>query len=253
MIISRFPFLSGGSAAFAAGIPALHGRLIVQRFRNLDRRSLFVGMRFLCLSLSFLLASIPAMSADVKILNVSYDPTRELYTEINDLFADHYKSRTGVNVTLEQSHGGSSKQARSVIDGLKADVVTLGAGWDITAIERSGLIKPGWQEKLPYNSSPYTSTVGFLVRKGNPKNIKDWNDLTRPDVQVIVPNPKTGAAARWAFRRRRREAQRIFRFIKMPKPARQSRNSTTTTCLFSTRVPAVRRSPSPKNSLAMSC
>jgi ABC-type sulfate transport system substrate-binding protein len=160
---------------------------------------LFVGMRFLCLSLSFLLASLPAMSADVKILNVSYDPTRELYTEINDLFADHYKSRTGVNVTFEQSHGGSSKQARSVIDGLKADVVTLGAGWDITAIERSGLIKPGWQEKLPYNSSPYTSTVGFLVRKGNPKNIKDWNDLTRPDVQVIVPNPKTGAAARWAF------------------------------------------------------
>ncbi|HEY4848679.1 MAG TPA: sulfate ABC transporter substrate-binding protein [Methylocella sp.] len=139
------------------------------------------------------------MSKEAKLLNVSYDPTRELYTEINDLFAEHYKSGTGVSVTFEQSHGGSSKQARSVIDGLKADVVTLALAWDIIAIERAGLIKPGWQEKLPYNSCPYTSTVGFLVRKGNPKNIKNWKDLIRPDVQVIVANPKTSGAGRWAF------------------------------------------------------
>ncbi|HEY8008954.1 MAG TPA: sulfate ABC transporter substrate-binding protein [Methylocella sp.] len=139
------------------------------------------------------------MSEEVKILNVSYDPTRELYSDINSLFAERYKTRTGVSVTFEQSHGGSSKQARSVIDGLKADVVTLALGWDITAIERAGLIKPGWQEKLPYNSAPYTSTIGFLVRKGNPKNIKDWKDLTRSDVQAIVANPKTSGAARWAF------------------------------------------------------
>jgi sulfate transport system substrate-binding protein len=139
------------------------------------------------------------MGKEVKILNVSYDPTRELYADINELFAERYKARTGVSVIFEQSHGGSSKQARSVIDGLKADVVTLALAWDITAIERAGLIKPGWQQKLPFNSAPYTSTVGFLVRKGNPKNIKDWDDLTRPDVQVIVPSPKTSGAGRWAF------------------------------------------------------
>lgn len=167
--------------------------------RHLGIRSFLSGVTFLCLGLLCAAASLPAMSEELKLLNVSYDPTRELYTDINALFAESYKARTGVSVTFEQSHGGSSKQARSVIDGLKADVVTLGAAWDITAIERAGLIKPGWQEKLPYNSSPYTSTVGFLVRKGNPKNIKDWKDLIRPDVQVIVPNPKTGAAARWAF------------------------------------------------------
>jgi sulfate/thiosulfate-binding protein len=129
-------------------------------------------------------SSLQAKNEEVKILNVSYDPTRELFTEINNLFAPHYQSRTGINVSFQQSHGGSSKQARSVIDGLNADVVTLGAGWDITAIERAGLIRPGWQERLPYNSSPYTSTVAFLVRKGNPKNIKDWSDLTRPEVSV---------------------------------------------------------------------
>jgi sulfate/thiosulfate-binding protein len=156
-------------------------------------------MVFSCLSLLFAAPSRPAISEEVKLLNVSYDPTRELYTDINGLFAELYKAHTGMSVTFEQSHGGSSKQARSVIDGLKADVVTLGLAWDIIAIERAGLIKPGWQEKLPYNSSPYTSTVGFLVRKGNPKNIKDWKDLTRPDVQVIVPNPKTSGAGRWAF------------------------------------------------------
>ena len=153
-----------------------------------------------CMSLSVAApVSAPARSEETKLLNVSYDPTRELYSAINDLFAERYKSRTGLGVTIEQSHGGSSKQARSVIEGLKADVVTLALAWDIIAIERAGLIKPGWQEKLPFNSSPYTSTVGFLVRKGNPKNIKDWKDLTRSDVQVIVPNPKTSGAGRWAF------------------------------------------------------
>ena len=153
----------------------------------------------MCLVVSFAAAPLPAMSEEVRLLNVSYDPTRELYSDINNLFTERYKSRNSVSVSFEQSHGGSSKQARSVIDGLRADVVSLALAWDIDAIERAGLIKPGWQAKLPYNSSPYTSTFGFLVRKGNPKNIKDWKDLTRPDVQVIVPNPKTGGGARWAF------------------------------------------------------
>ena len=150
-------------------------------------------------ALSCAAISTPAAAADVKLLNVSYDPTRELYSIINDMFAERYKAQTGMNVIIEQSHGGSSKQARSVIDGLNADIVTLALAFDIIAIERAGLIKPGWQEKLPYNSSPYTSTVGFLVRKGNPKHIRDWTDLTRPDVRVIVPNPKTSGAGRWAF------------------------------------------------------
>jgi len=199
MIISMFFCRSSRSAAIAAGIPVPYGRLLVSGLRGRNGRSSLAGLRFLWLSLLLALATLPAKSAEVNILNVSYDPTRELYTEINELFAEHYKTRTGVNVTFEQSNGGSSKQARSVIDGLQADVVTLGAASDITAIERAGLIEPGWQEKLPYNSCPYTSIVGFLVRKGNPKHIKDWNDLIRPDVQVIVPNPKTSAAARWAF------------------------------------------------------
>jgi sulfate/thiosulfate transport system substrate-binding protein len=156
-------------------------------------------LRSFWLGLSLVSFPLPATTAELKILNVSYDPTRELYSDINSLFVEHYKTRTGVNVTFEQSHGGSSKQARSVIDGLQADVVTLALGWDIIAIERAGLIKPGWQQKLPYNSTPFTSTVAFLVRKGNPKHIKDWSGLTRPGVQVIVPNPKTSGAGRWAF------------------------------------------------------
>lgn len=133
------------------------------------------------------------------ILNVSYDPTRELYSAINDLFTDAYKAKTGISVDVQQSHGGSSKQARAVIDGLQADVVTLGLAWDIIAIQRAGLIKPDWEDRFPYNASPYTSTVAFLVRKGNPKHIKDWKDLLRPDVQVIAPNPKVSGAGRWAF------------------------------------------------------
>ncbi len=141
----------------------------------------------------------PSLGKEVNILNASYDPTRELYADINSQFAELYKLRTGVDVTFEQSHGGSSKQARSVIDGLQADVVTLGLAWDIIAIERAGLIKPGWQQRLPFNATPFTSTVAFLVRKGNPKNIKDWADLTRPGLKVIVANPKTSGGARWAF------------------------------------------------------
>src|SRR6202045_1984566 len=196
MIISKFPLKLGSSPA---GISALQGRRFANCFRKLGRGSFFAGVGFSCLSLLSAAISLPAMSKEVKFLNVSYDPTRELYSDINGLFAERYKAWTGVSVTFEQSHGGSSKQARSVIDGLKADVVTLALAWDIIAIERAGLIKPGWQEKLPYNSCPYTSTVGFLVGKGNPENIKDWKDLIRPDVQVIVANPKTSGAGRWAF------------------------------------------------------
>jgi sulfate/thiosulfate transport system substrate-binding protein len=139
------------------------------------------------------------MAETVTLLNVSYDPTRELYTELNESFAKLYKSQTGTDVKIEQSHGGSSKQARSVIDGLKADVVTLALAWDIIALERAGLVKPGWQAKLPDNASPYTSTVAFLVRKGNPKGIKTWTDLIREGVQVTTPNPKTSGGGRWAF------------------------------------------------------
>jgi sulfate/thiosulfate transport system substrate-binding protein len=194
-MIPEFACISNGFAATAARVQAWQGRQLAKALPNLVARSFRAGLWMSCLSLWFAAASLPSMSKEATLLNVSYD----LYTEINDLFAEHYKSPTGASVIFEQSHGGSSKQARSVIDGLKADVVTLALAWDIIAIERAGLIKPGWQEKLPYNSCPYTSTVGFLVRKGNPKNIKDWKDLTRPGVQVIVPNPKTGAAARWAF------------------------------------------------------
>ena len=189
-MIPEFACISNAFAAIAAGVQAWQGRQYAKALP-----SLWIS----CLSLWFAAASIPAISKEATLLNVSYDPTRELYTEINDLFAERYQSHTGASVILEQSHGGSSKQARSVIDGLEADVVTLALAWDIVAIERAGLIKPGWQEKLPYNSCPYTSTVAFLVRKGNPKNIKDWQDLTRPDVQVIVANPKTSGAGRWAF------------------------------------------------------
>ena len=148
-------------------------------------------------------AAVPfaqAVRADtVTLLNVSYDPTRELYTELNDGFAKAYKAQTGTDVKIEQSHGGSSKQARSVIDGLKADVVTLALAWDIIALERAGLVKAGWQATLPNNASPYTSTIAFLVRKGNPKGIQTWSDLTREGVQVVTANPKTSGGARWAF------------------------------------------------------
>ncbi|QYY30179.1 MULTISPECIES: sulfate ABC transporter substrate-binding protein [Cupriavidus] len=133
------------------------------------------------------------------LLNVSYDPTRELYVDVNAAFAKAWKAQGGDTVTVRQSHGGSGKQARSVIDGLDADVVTLALGYDIDAIAEKGLIKPDWQKRLPHNASPYTSTIVFLVRKGNPKGIKDWNDLVKPGVQVITPNPKTSGGARWNY------------------------------------------------------
>ena len=141
-----------------------------------------------------------AWAKDIKLLNVSYDPTRELYTEFNAAFAKHWKAKTGDNVTVEQSHGGSGKQARSVIDGLPADVVTLALAYDIDAIaDKSRRLPADWQKKLPNNSAPYTSTINFLVRKGNPKGIKDWNDLVKPGVSVITPNPKTSGGARWNY------------------------------------------------------
>ena len=138
-----------------------------------------------------------AAAADITLLNVSYDPTRELYQDINSAFAKDYKAKTGDNVKIRQSHGGSGKQARSVIDGLDADVVTLALAYDIDAIAAHGSLSKDWEKRLPHNSSPYTSTIVFLVRKGNPKGIKDWNDLIKPGVSVITPNPKTSGGARW--------------------------------------------------------
>jgi len=135
----------------------------------------------------------------VELLNISYDPTRELYTKFNKSFADYWKEKTGQNVLINQSHGGSGKQGRSVIEGLDADIVTLALGYDIDQISKAGLIDKDWQSEFKDNSSPYTSTIVFLVRKGNPKNIKDWNDLTRNDVSVITPNPKTSGGARWNY------------------------------------------------------
>lgn len=134
-----------------------------------------------------------------EFLNVSYDPTREFYQEYNQKFGAFWKKRTGQDVDFKQSHGGSGKQARSVIDGLKADVVTLALANDIDEIAKAGLIKKDWQKEFPNNSAPYTSTIVFLVRKGNPKNIKDWNDLVKPGVEIITPNPKTGGAPRWIY------------------------------------------------------
>ncbi len=138
--------------------------------------------------------------ADATLLNVSYDPTRELHKELSAAFAEEWKAKTGETVTFKVSHGGSSKQARAVIDGLDADVVTLALSADIDAIaEKTGKIPSEWQKRLPHNSSPYTSTINFLIRKGNPKNIQGWDDLVRPDVKVITPNPKTSGGARWNY------------------------------------------------------
>lgn len=136
----------------------------------------------------------------ISLLNVSYDPTREFYQEFNEVFAAYWRSKTGQEVTVEQSHGGSGKQARAVIDGLEADVVTLALAYDIAAIADKGhLLDADWQERLPHNSAPYTSTIVFLVRKGNPKQIRDWSDLTKPGVEIVTPNPKTGGGARWNY------------------------------------------------------
>jgi sulfate transport system substrate-binding protein len=142
---------------------------------------------------------IGAAVAQTTLLNVSYDPTRELYKEFNAAFNKHWQDKTGQNVQVRQSHGGSGKQARSVADGLEADVVTLALGYDIDALAERKLIPTDWQKRFPNNSSPYTSTVVFLVRKGNPKAIKDWNDLAKPGIGVITPNPKTSGGARWNY------------------------------------------------------
>ena len=141
-----------------------------------------------------------AQAKDIKLLNVSYDPTRELYQDFNVAFAKYWREKSGDTVIFQQSHGGSGKQARSVIDGLEADVVTLALGYDIDAIaEKARLLPADWQQRLPNNSAPYTSTILFLVRKGNPKEIKDWDDLAKPGVSVISPNPKTSGGARWNY------------------------------------------------------
>jgi sulfate/thiosulfate-binding protein len=145
-------------------------------------------------------AGTGSMRADVALLNVSYDPTRELYREFNAAFAKHWAEQSGgQRVTVKQSHGGSGGQARAVIDGLEADVVTLALAYDVDAIAKAGLIQPGWSTKLTNNSAPYTSTIVFLIRKGNPKSLKDWSDLIKPGVQVITPNPKTSGGARWNY------------------------------------------------------
>ncbi len=153
-------------------------------------------------AIGLILGLIPSVRAQgsIVLLNVSYDPTRELYQDYNGAFAKYWKAKTGQDVTIQQSHGGSGAQARSVIDGLQADVVTLALAYDIDAIsEKAKLLPANWQSRLPNNSTPYTSTIVFLVRKGNPKNIKDWDDLVKPGIAVITPNPKTSGGARWSY------------------------------------------------------
>lgn len=149
--------------------------------------------------LTLLLASSGVLAKDIQLLNVSYDPTRELYDQYNKAFSAHWKQQTGDNVTIRQSHGGSGKQATSVINGIEADVVTLALAYDVDAIAERGRVDKDWIKRLPNNSAPYTSTIVFLVRKGNPKNIQDWNDLIKPGVSVITPNPKSSGGARWNY------------------------------------------------------
>lgn len=172
----------------------------IDRYRSsLARR---IGRLLVATSAALCLAAVAASASarDISLLNVSYDPTRELYVDYNKAFAKQWQAKTGDVVSVQQSHGGSAKQARSVIDGLEADVVTLGLAYDIDSIaDKAKLISPNWQQRLPHNSTPYTSTIVFLVRKGNPKGIKDWGDLTKPGVAVITPNPKTSGGARWNY------------------------------------------------------
>lgn len=158
------------------------------------------GLSAVALGLSLTVGSFaPVLAQETKLLNVSYDPTRELYKDFNAAFAAHWKKEGGGTVTIQQSHGGSGAQARSVIDGLDADVVTLALESDINAIQKTGKINPDWRARLPNHSAPYTSTIVFLVRKGNPKGIKNWGDLVKGDVQIITPNPKTSGGARWNY------------------------------------------------------
>jgi sulfate/thiosulfate-binding protein len=156
-------------------------------------------VRRILLVVAGLLCAGSAIAADVTLLNASYDPTRELYVDFNKAFAAAYQKETGKSVEIKQSHGGSGSQARAVIDGLQADVVTLALAYDIDAIAAKGLVNSDWQKRLPLNASPYTSTIVFLVRKGNPKGIKDWDDLVKPGVSVITANPKTSGGARWNY------------------------------------------------------
>lgn len=167
----------------------------------MTRSKPFSWLKWAAIALASLVLAAPAaQAADVSLLNVSYDPTRELYEEYNKAFAAYWQKKTGERVTVKQSHGGSGKQARTVIDGLPADVVTLALAGDIDAIAANGKALPAnWQSRLPHNASPYTSTIVFLVRKGNPKGIKDWGDLIKPGVSVITPNPKTSGGARWNY------------------------------------------------------
>ncbi|MBX3362748.1 MAG: sulfate ABC transporter substrate-binding protein, partial [Phycisphaeraceae bacterium] len=160
----------------------------------------FISRLALSLGLGAAIVGGAAAQQKITLLNVSYDPTRELYTEINAEFGKEWKAKTGQTIEFQQSHGGSGKQARSVIDGLEADVVTLALAYDIDVLgTQANLIPSEWQSRLPDNSSPYTSTIVFLVRKGNPKAIKDWNDLAKPGIAVITPNPKTSGGARWNY------------------------------------------------------
>ncbi|MGL4185312.1 MAG: sulfate ABC transporter substrate-binding protein, partial [Thiotrichaceae bacterium] len=163
---------------------------------NAIRRAILIGA--LGLGLSGLVST--AQAADLKLRNVSYDPTRELYTEFNAAFAKHWKEAKGDTVSIEQSHGGSGKQARALLDGLDGDVATLALGYDIDTLAKEGKLLPdNWQTLLPDNSTPYTSTIVFLVRKGNPKGIKDWSDLAKEGIEVVTPNPKTSGGARWNY------------------------------------------------------
>ncbi|CNL58009.1 sulfate ABC transporter substrate-binding protein [Yersinia aleksiciae] len=156
-------------------------------------------MRKWGVGLSLLLLASGAMAKDIQLLNVSYDPTREFYQEYNQAFSKHWEQQTGDKVTVRQSHGGSGKQATSVINGIEADVVTLALAYDVDAIAERGRIDKNWIKRLPDNSAPYTSTIVFLVRKGNPKQIHDWSDLVKPGISVITPNPKTSGGARWNY------------------------------------------------------
>ena len=156
-------------------------------------------LRMTALSLFSVLAFGQAYAAEVHLLNVSYDPTRELFQEYNSAFAKEWKAKTGDDVVVSQSHGGSGKQARAVVDGLEADVVSLALAYDVNAVAKQGLIAADWQNSLANNAAPYTSTIVFLVRKGNPKQIEDWGDLVRKDVAIVTPNPKTSGGARWNY------------------------------------------------------
>lgn len=171
--------------------------LIILKYPMKSQIKTLLSAATLCLSLTAIASS--AQASDRQFLNVSYDATREFYTEFNKSFSQYWASRTGKTIDFKQSHGGSGKQARAVVDGLKADVVTLALANDIEEIVKSGQIKPGWQKRFPHNSAPYTSTIVFMVRKGNPKKIHDWKDLTKPGVEIITPNPKTGGLPRWVY------------------------------------------------------